>query len=371
MSSPAPSSGLDHYFAQLLVLNPFLDNRINHPSTTDVDVADIHQAAFTRLTSLAREALAARRGLGMVLWGEAGVGKSHLLSRLARWAADEQAYFIYLHNLQAAPERLPRALLRAVIGLLTLNQSRRWIGTPLWNLARGWLVEAVGGVPGRYKVKGVHQAHTAQIDRLAASNLPGAHPFDRTVYEVLFQFFRFAGKASEGRDDGLTAALAVRWLSGDALDPEEAARCGVRAEQAGVLADNEQVKQVLVALSRLAAAARRPFILAFDQVDNLENEQFAALARFLEALIDASPNLLAVTAGVQSTLFQWRQARLIQDSAWDRLAQFVVGLQRLTADQARQLVHARLMEFFAPFTDLEPIQRRVAPIRSSPLSRLV
>ena len=104
------------------------------------------------------------------------------------------------------------------------------------------------------------------------------------------------------------------------------------------MADNEQVKQVLVALSRLAAAAGRPFVLAFDQVDNLDDEQFAALARFLEALIDASPNLLAVTAGVQSTLVHWRQTQVIQHSAWDRLAQFEVGLQRLTAEQSRQLV---------------------------------
>jgi AAA ATPase domain len=368
MTTPAPSLGLDECFAQLIALNPFLDNRINHPSASDVDVADIHQTAFARLTSLAHEALAARRGIGVVLWGEAGVGKSHLLSRFARWAAaDNRAYFIYLHNLQAAPERLPAALLRAAVGLLTLGQGRRWRGTPLWKLVRGWLLEAVGGVVGRYKVKRLHEAHTARIERLAASNLPGANPIDRTVYEVLFQFFRSTCEASEGRDDGTTAALAVRWLSGEALDAEETSRIGARPEQAGeagALADNEQVKQILVALSRLAAAAGRPFVLAFDQVDNLEDGQFAALARFLEALIDASPNLLAVTAGVQSTLFHWRQTRLIQDSAWDRLAQFELGLQRLTAEQARQLIQARLTEFLAPFAGLGPIYER---LRADPL----
>ena len=105
------SLGLDDCFKQLLSLNPFLDNRINHPSATDVDVADIHQTAFNQLTTLAREALTAQRGVGAILWGEAGVGKSHLLSRLGRWAgAEGRAYFVYLHNLQAAPERLPQAL---------------------------------------------------------------------------------------------------------------------------------------------------------------------------------------------------------------------------------------------------------------------
>ncbi len=62
--------------------NPFLDNRINGPSANDVDVDAIHQSAFVRLTRLAREACDHRRGVGAVLWGEAGIGKSHLLSRL-------------------------------------------------------------------------------------------------------------------------------------------------------------------------------------------------------------------------------------------------------------------------------------------------
>ena len=81
------------FFGRMLAVNPFTDNRVNNPSTADVDVADIHQAAFARLTELAREALTARRGLGVVLWGEAGVGKSHLLSRLGRWAGDDDRPF--------------------------------------------------------------------------------------------------------------------------------------------------------------------------------------------------------------------------------------------------------------------------------------
>src|SRR5207244_5261906 len=88
------------------------------------------------------------------------------------------------------------------------------------------------------------------------------------------------------------------------------------------VADNQQVKQVLVALSRLAAAKGRPFVLAFDQVDNLDAEQMTALARFLEALIDSAPNLLAVTPGIQTTLLPWHEQGVITESAWHRLAQF-------------------------------------------------
>ena len=364
MTPAAPAVGLEDFFDRLRAVNPFTDNRINKPSAADVDVAEIHQAAFARLTDLARESLTGRRGLGVVLWGEAGVGKSHLLSRLGRWAdQDEQAYFVYLHNLQAAPERLPRTLLRAAVSVLTRGRGNRWLWTPLWRLIRGGLLGVVGGSAGFHPWERLHRAYNVWIDGIGASDLPGAALIDRAVFEVLFQFFRSAHMAARGEENGETAALALRWLSGEALEPEEAARFGLRPAAAGeavALADGEQVKQVFVALSRLAAAAGRPFVLAFDQVDNLDDEQFAALARFLEALIDAAPNLLVVTAGIQATLLRWRETLVIQHSAWDRLAQFEVHPQRLTAGQALRLIRARLAEFLAPFLSLEPIRQRAA-----------
>src|SRR5439155_21178802 len=107
------------------------------------------------------------------------------------------------------------------------------------------------------------------------------------------------------------------------------------------LADNRQIKHVLVALAQLALWRGQPFILCFDQVDNLDTEQAAALARFLEALLDSAPNVLVITAGVQETLLGWREAGVIQASAWDRLAQVEVSLQRIPAAVGRWLVTER------------------------------
>ena len=58
-----------------------------------------------------------------------------------------------------------------------------------------------------------------------------------------------------------------------------------------------------------------------------------------------------VTAGVQATLMHWRQARLIQESAWHRLAQFEVALQRITPAEAERIVAARLAWFLGPVRD--------------------
>lgn len=343
--------------------NPFLDNRINGPSARDVDVDEIHQAAFGRLTRLAREACANRRGVGAVLWGEAGIGKSHLLSRLARWAKrDKQAYFVYLHNLQAAPEHLPRSLLGAVFSILTNGHDRHFTETDLFELVHARLLDAVSHKLGAYTWPQLEDAYGRLIERLAASDLPGATPIDRSVWSVLFAFFRSVYRASQGKEDGSLAVLAVRWLSGQTLDPEEARTLGLppprRTDEAVALFDNQQIKQVLVALSHLAACKDRPFLLVFDQVDNLDAEQAGALARFLEALIDSSPNLLVVTAGVKDTLVSWHENRVIQQSAWDRLAQLEFMLQRLKPAEAAAIVEARVRHFLEPFADIELIEKR-------------
>ena len=354
---------LETYFAAVRSTNPFVDNRVNGLSADEVDVHDIHRAAFERLTTLAGEACSQRRGLGAMLLGEAGTGKSHLLSRLLRWAArDKQAITIYLHNLQASPENLPRSILKAVVSILTRGKVRCFIKTPLFDMAFDLLKEALRFDPTKkYLWPFVERAYRRLIDGLSAEDPSRAALVNRTVYDVLYRFFHSAYRIAKTRDDHV-AGLAVRWLSGDYLDPAEATQLGLPPsrddDEPSALADNQQIKQVLVALSRMALSRKQPFILCFDQVDNLDDEQAAALARFLEALIDSAPNLLVVMAGIQSSMLRWRELRVFQDSAWDRLAQFEIALHRLTPQESRRIIAARLEKITAPFVELPPVRQR-------------
>jgi hypothetical protein len=61
--------------------------------------------------------------------------------------------------------------------------------------------------------------------------------------------------------------------------------------------------------------------------------------------------------------------KVIQDSAWDRIAQFEVLLQRATVPEARRIVAARLARFFAPFGTLTPVQQQIAQDPLFPLGR--
>jgi hypothetical protein len=360
---PPDPEPLERFCERVRCFNPFTDNRVNGPGPTDVDVGSLHARAFEQLLGLAHEGITTQRGLGAVLWGEAGIGKSHLLARLAHWAeADRQGCLVYLHNLQASPANLPRSLLRAVVGILTRGRVAGFAQTPLYRMVNAAVREALNADRERtYSWEAAEEAFGHLVDRLTELDPSRAAIIDRTVYDVFFQFYRSAYLAQRGEDEECVAALALRWLSGDGLDPDEAGQLGLSSlsGQPVGLADAQQIKQVLVALSRLALSWRRPLILCFDQVDNLDADQAAALARFLQALIDSALNLLVVIAGVQATLMQWRSQKTIQDSAWDRLAQFEIALHRISATDGQQIVAARLRQFLQPFASLEPIAQQL------------
>jgi hypothetical protein len=318
---------------------------------------------YARLLGLAHQARQQRLGVGALLWGEAGIGKSHLLARLGRWAGPDQkqAVFVYLTNLQAQPDQLPRSLLRCVVSILTKGLTAQFYRAPLFYLINAALRQALHDEGTRHFWREADAAYRQLVDDLCNVSPGQAGVVDRQVYAVLFRFFRSAYLARAKSDDGV-AAVAVRWLAGDALDPDEASRLGIpvgpRHEPAS-LADDEQVKRVLIALAQLASYRQQPLLLCFDQVDNLEPEQFAALARFLHALLDSAANLLVITAGVRETIARWQQEGVIQKSTWDRLAEHEIELQRVTVGEARQIVQARLQPFQEAFLRLRPVKELV------------
>src|SRR5207248_102653 len=178
--------------------------------------------------------------------------------------------------------------------------------SPLYALLVGALKAAIPPeAKGRATWTELEAAHANLLTRLAQGDPSGGVLFDRTAHEVLFRFYQAAHSSQRGSGEEL-AALAVRWLSGEALDPAEARRLGLPAQrnpaEPVALADNQHIKQVFVALTQLARAAGRLFLLSLDQVDNLDEEQVRALSRFLHDLLDSAGNLLIVTTGVRQTL---------------------------------------------------------------------
>src|SRR5262249_48712980 len=110
-----------------------------------------------------------------------------------------------------------------------------------------------------------------------------------------------------------------------------------------------------------------PFLLCFDQVENVEPAQISALTRFLQAVVDSAPNLLVVTCGVKEVLSRWREEGAIHAAAWDRIAQFEIDLQRVMPHEGRQIIEVRLNHFLTPFLELEAVKSCVQQDHLFPL----
>jgi hypothetical protein len=367
-TQPEPSVGppaaptLDGFFEHVRYSNPFAVNRVVPTALLREDAPHVHHRQFTRLVELAARAQKQHVGVGVMLWGEAGIGKSHLLARLENWAGPEhkQAVFVPLANLQAAPEQLPRCLLRAVVSILTRGRTRQFLDTPLFRLVMAAVRHALEDDGSRSRSWAEAEAAYEQlIDQLCDRAPAQAALVDRAVYGVLFRFFRSTYSTRDRPDDGI-AARAVRWLAGDPLDLDEARQLGLppgpRGEEGVALADDEQIKKVLIALAQLASYRPQPLILCFDQVDSLAPEQLTALTRFQHALLDSAANLLLITSGVRETIVRWEEERVIQSSTWDRLGQEKVEVQRVSVAEARQIVQARLQPFQESFLALAPVK---------------
>lgn len=366
MTTPAP----DAWLAWIRSANPFLINRVDGLALPEVDVQQIHGREYHALVRLAEQARDQNHGLGTLVGGEAGVGKSHLLLRLWQWAdsprpgmqpdapGGSQACFVYLHNLSPAAAALPRYVLRCVLGFLTRGKRSNLHLTPLYSLVHAF-VEAARRVPGA--PPSIEPAYNALIDRLLEQNPARLGLLDRTVFMVLFRFWQTAPLAATQE----LAWLAVQWLGGEYLDPAEARKLGLRPsaseEDAVRLTDDQHIKQVFCVLTQMALYCRQPFLLCFDQVENLDGDRLDALCRFLHALLDSCGNLLVVFSGVQDRLLDLLDQGIIARSSWDRLAMETVMLQRITQEQARAILAARLERFFSPYASepgLETLRRQ-------------
>src|SRR5262249_20464414 len=142
------------------------------PSAYDVDVPAIHAASFDRLVALADKAIKSPSGIGVALLGGAGVGKSHLLSRLYRWANEPgaeggpRACYVYLHNILADPDRLPRYLLKYVVSRLSNGGRGPLFQTPLFGFLDRAFRHAHGAAsPAEGQSGGVLDAYRAYFEQ--------------------------------------------------------------------------------------------------------------------------------------------------------------------------------------------------------------
>jgi len=135
---------MNEFFRCLAESNPFAASAVSEARDAALHVEAIHQGQLGQLVASAEKVRATRRHRGLVLWGEAGSGKSHLLAQLRRWGEhDGRACCLSVHHLATDSDAQPWYVVKAVIRQLTGDHRGSWRQTPLARLVREAVKQAL------------------------------------------------------------------------------------------------------------------------------------------------------------------------------------------------------------------------------------
>lgn len=330
--------------------NPFLQNRVDtawDARSIAADVPAINDEAFQLVLRTIADVRASRQSHGLLLYGEPGSGKTHLLNRVRRWIQqDEHAWFVYVLPI-TAPDRVYRDILQATASDITRNAPEMHgvtqlavavarlfmsdVHAPIREIAAWW--------------RRVTEEHP-EGDALAGFLLKHLEVFvlplelDSSVVRVVAQFLA-----------GRNRAAARDWLLGRSM-PDET------LETLGVAFSLDEESTALTALSTLIRLGNEfsTVVFAFDQIEGLQIDPddrtgLLAYAHAATQLLAKHENVAIVTCAQVSFIGTLEQ--IVGVALYHRIAERRSSLKLLSYAGATQLVHQRL------HTDADVAQVRV------------
>jgi hypothetical protein len=316
--------------------NPFRENVVQNAWQSPADVPDIHGDVFRACLDGVDSAA---RGVpdSLVIFGPAGSGKTHLLTRVQRHLAETasaapdrvlRCVFIFV-RLQTSPVLLWQHVRRR----LASDLMRREEGvTQLQRLVAHQMSARAGGSP-RLGVMELRVLSQADQDTLAAHL--GEVASDLELPRDLTVILQHLVCNHLVRD-------ASAWLAGDSLPDAVLSQLGVGPDQAEDL--EESARAVVTALCRLAGETL-PIAFCFDQVEALrrsvdDRDAFYRFGRMAADLFDADANVFLITCLQSAHLEDFRDS--IRQADRDRMARRQTVLEPLTRAQVEKLLVARL-----------------------------
>ncbi|MDX8377583.1 MAG: 3'-5' exonuclease [Mariprofundales bacterium] len=331
--------------------NPFSNNRVDNPFQAHIDLDSIHHEEFKRMLAILAEikADANQQSQGMVILGEAGNGKTHLMMRLAqqtmasnrlffiRQPNHEEAvfYHIYSRILESFIEAIPNSpysqleyllgrsfaeiVIKALNNKTKPTQKDIKIRDKLSQeqiLPNGELVI--------YQLLGqsgadIKRRNWDYIERETLQwwqDTYGVSDYASNIIVGLIKYCRYS--------DIRKRELVRRWLAGQRLLAEELKSVGLR-DWGEELSREDFALQAIIVFGKLSIVDE-PLIIIFDQLEGLKHNE-TLLMRFGEAvkeLFTHVPNSLLLF-----NLFpdRWRFFKNhFDDSVIERMGQSQINL---------------------------------------------
>jgi hypothetical protein len=312
----------------LFLANPFRDAVVQDAWQTPIDVPEIHHRAFCECRTVI-ETVSGGVPDSLLLYGPAGAGKTHLLTRLQR----------HLHQKQNEdPDRRQRCVF-VFVRLQTSSQL-------LWQHVRRRFVTDLTR----------RDQGSSQIERLVAHRLSVSAAELRTLRNLspellLAEIDAMRESAQLPRDlvvvlEHLVFDRKVRdasaWLMGDSLPEATLADLGLGPD---LTTDREQAAREMVTLLCRLAATTMPVVFCFDQIEALQRtaddrDAFFHFAQMAADLHDSAPSVGLITCLQSAVLDQFKSA--VRQADFQRIAKRHAVLHSLTRHQVSALVLSRL-----------------------------
>jgi hypothetical protein len=316
--------------------NPFVSNRVDSAWDVDaVDVETINRTAFERCRETIELVRRTDQCRGLLLTGEPGSGKTHLLQRLRREVQRlGRDCFVYVPPV-SGPDRFFRDLLqhtvRDLVGTRTGGPTSQLEAVLVRELLKAETQQRVTPALLWSDVRGRHAPGVALFRWLEGpmALLCERLELDPETARVLRHYL-----AEHHRSD------AYAWLLGRAVSDAALERLEVGRS----LEEDADAFQALVTLSRLAGA-HAVLVLAFDQLEGLQvrpddRDGLLAFASGIARLFVECRNVATVSC-VQ-THFKQDLEQAVPPAHMHRLAQDQGALTLLNRSAALELVRRRL-----------------------------
>lgn len=340
--------------------NPFLQNRVDtawDARSIATDVPAINDEAFRHVLRTMAEVRESRQSHGLLLQGEPGSGKTHLLNRVRRWIQqDEHAWFVYILPI-TAPDRVYRDILQATANDLTRGAPDTH-GTTQLAVAVARLFMSDINAPIREiadwwrRVMDEYPAGDALAEYLVKHLDVFILPLnlDGSVVRVVAQFLA-----------GRNRAAARDWLLGRSLPDETLATLGVAFNL-------DEESTALTALSTLIRLGSdfSTVVFAFDQIEGLQIDPddrtgLLAYAHAATQLLAQHENVAVITCA--QVHFVASLEAIVGRALFDRIAERKSSLKLLTTADATQLLQQRLRTD----TDIEQVRVFEKPPDADPV----
>ena len=364
---------------------PAFFDRVNTPWDQVPDLEEYNQHAYKRIVR-ALNGLKRTQGnvveansQGLLILGEAGTGKTHLLMRVARNLSssnhilfvrkpnneDAVAQHVWTEIVNSLAKSMPTSgvkrsqlddlLAHVFTAVLIPEFEQDVLDGKDADQKRRWADRLKADPYNLFTMLGDGEKRQNNMDMLrrrTLRHLKQKHPeVDQQIARVLITYCFVA------RDD--LKRMLLTWLSGQDVDPEEAKVLGLPSAWVQVdegsndnSVQQQREEQALRAIRTVGVLSTyyQPLILAFDQLEGLRgNERLTQRwGDTVREIFTMTPNLLILTCIFPSLWEEWFTAAFGKHdrSVSERIAQQVITLETFSSQHGLKLLATHLEPFF-------------------------